>query len=66
MIAVGPGHRDEKGKIQTLEVKVGDRVLFAKYGGTEVRIDEEDLSIMRESDILAVLAPVKSRRKRAA
>ncbi len=66
VIAVGPGRRDEKGKIQTLEVKVGDRVLFAKYGGTEVRIDEEDLSIMRESDILAVLAPAKSRRKRAA
>ena len=66
VLAVGPGYRNEKGQIQILEVKTGDRVLFAKYGGTEVRIDGEDLSIMRESDVLAVLAPAKSRRKRAA
>ena len=55
VIAVGPGARDESGKVNTLEVKVGDRVLFGKWSGTEVKIDGEDLLIMKESDILGVL-----------
>lgn len=55
VIAVGPGARDEQGKIVALEVKPGDRVLFGKWSGTEVKIDGEDLLIMKESDILGVL-----------
>ena len=55
IIAVGPGIRDEKGKVQPLDVKAGDRVLFGKWSGTEVKIDGEDLLIMKESDILGVL-----------
>jgi chaperonin GroES len=63
VIAVGPGARDEAGKIVALEVKAGDRVLFGKWSGTEVKIDGEDLLIMKESDILGVLegkTPVKA------
>ena len=55
VIAVGPGGRDEAGKLVPLEVKAGDRVLFGKWSGTEVKIDGEDLLIMKESDILGVL-----------
>jgi chaperonin GroES len=55
VIAVGPGARDESGKIQPLDVKAGDRVLFGKWSGTEVRIDGEDLLIMKESDIMGIL-----------
>ena len=55
VIAVGPGARDEAGKINTLDVKPGDRVLFGKWSGTEVKIDGQDLLIMKESDILGVL-----------
>ena len=55
VIAVGTGARDESGKVNALEVKVGDRVLFGKWSGTEVKIDGEDLLIMKESDILGVL-----------
>jgi chaperonin GroES len=55
IIAVGPGARDEAGKIVALDVKVGDRVLFGKWSGTEVKIDGKDLLIMKESDILGVL-----------
>jgi chaperonin GroES len=55
VIAVGPGARDEAGKIVPLDVKTGDRVLFGKWSGTEVKIDGEDLLIMKESDILGVL-----------
>ncbi|HEX4894376.1 MAG TPA: co-chaperone GroES [Hyphomicrobiaceae bacterium] len=55
VIAVGPGGRDEAGKLVALEVKVGDRVLFGKWSGTEVKIDGKDLLIMKESDILGVL-----------
>ncbi|HWV80972.1 MAG TPA: co-chaperone GroES [Hyphomicrobiaceae bacterium] len=55
VIAVGPGARDEAGKLVPLEVKAGDRVLFGKWSGTEVKIDGEDLLIMKESDILGVL-----------
>jgi chaperonin GroES len=55
VIAVGPGARDESGKLVPLEVKKGDRVLFGKWSGTEVKIDGEDLLIMKESDILGIL-----------
>lgn len=56
IIAVGSGSRDESGKVLPLEVKAGDRILFAKWGGTEVKIDGQDLLIMKESDILATIA----------
>jgi len=55
VIAVGPGARDEAGKINPLDVKVGDRVLFGKWSGSEVKLDGEELLIMKESDILGVL-----------
>jgi chaperonin GroES len=55
IIAVGPGARDEAGKIVPLEVKAGDLVLFGKWSGTEVKIDGQELLIMKESDILGVL-----------
>jgi chaperonin GroES len=55
VVAVGPGARDEAGKLVALEVKKGDRVLFGKWSGTEVKIDGEDLLIMKESDILGIL-----------
>src|SRR5262245_66611071 len=55
VIAVGPGGRDETGKIQPLDVKSGDRILFGKWSGTEVKLNGEDLLIMKESDILGVL-----------
>jgi chaperonin GroES len=55
VIAVGPGARDEAGKLVPMEVKRGDRVLFGKWSGTEVKIDGEDLLIMKESDILGVI-----------
>ena len=55
IIAVGPGARDETGKIVPPDVKAGDRVLFGKWSGTEVRIDGEDLMIMKESDIMGVV-----------
>ena len=56
VIAVGPGSRDETGKLVPLDVKSGDRVLFGKWSGTEVKIDGQDLLIMKESDILGVIA----------
>jgi chaperonin GroES len=55
VIAAGPGARDEAGKVQPLDVKAGDRVLFGKWSGTEVRIDGEDLLIMKESDIMGIV-----------
>jgi chaperonin GroES len=55
IIAAGPGARDESGKIVPLDVKAGDRVLFGKWSGTEVRIDGEDLLIMKESDIMGIV-----------
>jgi chaperonin GroES len=65
VIAAGPGARDENGKVQPLDVKVGDRVLFGKWSGTEVRIDGEDLLIMKESDIMGVLEETAVRKKAA-
>ena len=55
VIAVGPGGRDENGKLTPLDVKAGDRILFGKWSGTEVKIDGDDLLIMKESDILGVV-----------
>ncbi|GAA0571475.1 co-chaperone GroES [Caenispirillum bisanense] len=55
VVAAGPGARAEDGSLQPLDVKVGDRVLFGKWSGTEVKIDGEDLLIMKESDILGVI-----------
>jgi chaperonin GroES len=55
VIAVGPGGRDESGKLTPLDVKAGDRILFGKWSGTEVKIDGDDLLIMKESDILGVV-----------
>jgi chaperonin GroES len=55
IIAVGPGPRDESGKIVPLDVKKGDRILFGKWSGTEVRIDGKDLLIMKESDVMGVV-----------
>jgi chaperonin GroES len=66
VIAVGPGARDEKGQIQPLDVKAGDRVLFGKWSGTEVKIDSEELLIMKESDILGVLEGAAASKKKAA
>ena len=63
VIAVGPGVRDEKGKLQPLELKSGDRVLFGKWAGTEVKVDGEELSIMKESDIMAVIESGKRAKK---
>jgi chaperonin GroES len=65
VIAVGPGARDESGKVQPLDVRVGDRVLFGKWSGTEVRIDGQDLLIMKESDIMGVLEETVARKKAA-
>jgi chaperonin GroES len=65
IIAVGPGARDESGKIQPLDVKPGDRVLFGKWSGTEVKLDGEELIIMKESDIMGVLEGAASRSKAA-
>ncbi|MFN3172469.1 MAG: co-chaperone GroES [Hyphomicrobiales bacterium] len=56
IVSVGPGARDDAGKVQPLDVKAGDRVLFGKWSGTEVKIDGEDLLIMKESDIMGVVA----------
>ncbi len=60
VLSIGPGGRDEQGKLHPLDVKVGDRILFGKWSGTEVKLDGEDLLIMKESDILGVLEPVKT------
>jgi chaperonin GroES len=65
VVAVGPGARDERGEIVALDVKVGDTVLFGKWSGTEVKIDGQDLLIMKESDIMGVLEKTKSAKKAA-
>jgi chaperonin GroES len=65
VVAVGPGGRDEAGKLIPIDVKVGDRVLFGKWGGTEVKIDGEELLIMKESDIMGVLDETAAKRKAA-
>jgi chaperonin GroES len=65
VIAVGPGGRDEAGKLIPIDVKVGDRVLFGKWSGTEVKLDGEDLLIMKESDILGVMQKGAAAKKAA-
>jgi chaperonin GroES len=55
VIAVGPGARDEAGKLVPLDVKMGDRILFGKWSGTEIKIDGEELLIMKESDVMGVI-----------
>jgi chaperonin GroES len=65
VIAVGPGAVDEKGTVQPLDVKPGDRILFGKWSGTEVKLDGEELLIMKESDILGVLEGVAAKKKAA-
>jgi chaperonin GroES len=65
VVAVGPGARDESGKLQPLDLKAGDRVLFGKWSGTEVKIDGQDLLIMKESDIMGVLETASSSKKAA-
>lgn len=65
VVAVGPGARDETGKVVPLDVKAGDRVLFGKWSGTEVTIDGKELLIMKESDILGVLDATSSVRAAA-
>ncbi len=66
VIAVGPGARDEQGKVVSLDVKAGDRVLFGKWSGTAVKIDGEELLIMKESDIMGVLEGKPSSQRAAA
>jgi chaperonin GroES len=65
VVAVGPGARDDAGKIQPLELKAGDRVLFGKWSGTEVKIDGEDLLIMKESDVMGVIVGAPALQKAA-
>ncbi len=65
IVAVGSGGRDESGKLVPLDVKAGDKVLFSKWSGTEVRIDGEDLLVMKESDIMGVLEGTAAKKKAA-
>ena len=66
VIAVGPGERNEQGKVTPLDVKAGDRILFGKWSGTEVKMDGEELLIMTESDIMGVLEGATQKRRKAA
>ena len=65
VISIGPGGRDDNGKITPLDVKAGDMVLFGKWSGTEVKIDGDELLIMKESDIMGVIEVSKSKKKAA-
>jgi chaperonin GroES len=65
VLAVGPGARGEDGKVQPLDVKVGDRVLFGKWSGTEIKIDGEELIVMKESDIMGVIEQGAAAKKAA-
>ena len=65
VIAVGPGGRDESGQLIPIDVQVGDRVLFGKWSGTEVKIDSQELLIMKESDIMGVLTDTSTKKKAA-
>jgi chaperonin GroES len=66
VVAVGPGARDEHGKLQPLDLNVGDRVLFGKWSGSEVKIDGEELMIMKESDVMGVIEGKPSKAKKVA
>jgi chaperonin GroES len=65
VVAVGPGTRDKDGKLHPLDVKTGDRVLFGKWSGSEIKLDGEDLMIMKESDILGVIDRAQAKSKAA-
>ena len=65
VVAIGPGGRDESGKLIPIDVKVGDRILFGKWSGTEVKIDGIEYLIMKESDIMGVLVEVEAKKKAA-
>jgi chaperonin GroES len=65
VVAVGPGGRDEAGKLIPIDLKAGDRVLFGKWSGTEVKIDGVEYLIMKESDVMGVLTETEDRRKAA-
>src|SRR5271163_3165048 len=66
VVAVGPGGRDESGKLVPVELKAGHRVLFGKWSGSEVKIDDEELLIMKESDVMGVIEGVSAAKKKAA
>ncbi len=66
VIAVGPGARDESGKLVPLDVEAGDRVLFGKWSGTEVKIDDQELLIMKEYDVMGVIEGAGATKKKAA
>jgi chaperonin GroES len=66
VIAVGPGARNEQGQLVTLDVKAGDRILFGKWSGTEVKLDGEELLIMKESDIMGIVEGAPAAKKKAA
>ncbi len=66
VLAVGPGARNDKGEVVSLDVKVGDRVLFGKWSGNEVMIDGEELAIMKESDIMGVLETSRAKKRKKA
>ena len=66
IVAIGPGGRDEAGKLIPIDLKVGDTVLFGKWSGTEVKLDGEDLLIMKESDVMGVIEGGAATRKKAA
>jgi chaperonin GroES len=66
VMGVGPGARDEHGKLQPLDLKVGDRVLFGKWSGNEVKLDGEELMIMKESDVMGVIEGKPSKAKKVA
>ena len=65
VIAVGPGARDESGKLVALDVRVGDRILFGKWSGTEIKLAGEDLLIMKESDVMGVIERTETLKKAA-
>jgi chaperonin GroES len=66
VIAIGPGGRDESGKLIALDVKVGDRILFGKWSGTEIKLDSEELLIMKESDVMGVVEGAAKPARKAA
>ena len=66
VVAVGPGARNERGELIATELKAGDRVLFGKWSGTEVKLDGDELLIMKESDVMGVIEPVAQTRRKAA
>ena len=66
VIAVGPGARDDNGKLIALELKAGDRILFGKWSGTEIKLDGEDLLIMKESDVMGIIEGAAAPARKAA